>query len=67
MYLSFKEFPCILFQGLTRMTFQPYTFRQLQEIVYSRIKGIDAFEEDAMELIARKVHHLFLFVKNTFV
>eukprot|EP00795_Rhopilema_esculentum_P004129 gene4129-20312_t len=41
--------------GLTRMTFQPYTFRQLQEIVYSRIKGIDAFEEDAMELIARKV------------
>eukprot|EP00794_Sanderia_malayensis_P008152 gene8151-9024_t len=41
--------------GLTRMTFQPYTFRQLQEIVYSRIKGIEAFEEDAMELIARKV------------
>lgn len=41
--------------GLTRLTFQPYTFRQLQEIVISRIKGMDAFEEDALELVARKV------------
>lgn len=41
--------------GLTRMTFQPYTFRQLQEIVVSRIRGMDAFEEDALELVARKV------------
>jgi len=41
--------------GLTRMTFQPYSFRQLQEIVYTRIKGIEVFEEDGMQLIARKV------------
>ena len=41
--------------GLTRMTFQPYTFKQLQEIVLSRIQGIDAFEEDALQLVARKV------------
>lgn len=41
--------------GLTRMTFQPYTFKQLQEIVISRIKGINAFEEDALQLVARKV------------
>ena len=40
------------------MTFQPYSFRQLQEIVYTRIKGIEVFEEDAMQLIARKVSHL---------
>ena len=49
------------------MTFQPYTFRQLQEIVYSRIKGIDAFEEDAVELIARKVSHFSFFMKDILV
>lgn len=37
------------------MTFQPYTFRQLQEIVVSRMKGLKAFEEDAVQLAARKV------------
>lgn len=42
-------------QGLTRMTFQPYTFKQLQEIVISRMKGLKAFEEDAIQLAARKV------------
>ena len=41
--------------GLTRLTFQPYTFRQLQEIVVSRLRGMNAFEEDALELVARKV------------
>ncbi|XP_066297989.1 origin recognition complex subunit 1-like isoform X1 [Branchiostoma lanceolatum] len=41
--------------GLTRMTFQPYTFRQLQEIVMSRMKGLQAFEDDAIQLAARKV------------
>lgn len=41
--------------GLTRMTFQPYTFKQLQEIVISRMKGLKAFEEDAIQLAARKV------------
>lgn len=42
-------------QGLTRMTFQPYTFKQLQTIVLSRMKGLNAFDEDAIQLAARKV------------
>ena len=42
-------------QGMTRMTFQPYTHKQLQEIVLSRIKGIRIFDEDAVQLVARKV------------
>ncbi|XP_072019328.1 uncharacterized protein [Amphiura filiformis] len=41
--------------GLTRMTFQPYTFRQLQEIVESRLMGLEAFAPDAIQLAARKV------------
>ena len=45
----------LLFQGLTRMTFQPYTYLQLQEIVTSRIRELDAFEPDAVQLVARKV------------
>ena len=44
-----------IFQGLTRMTFQPYTFKQLQTIVLSRMKGLKAFDEDAIQLAARKV------------
>ncbi|KAL3870125.1 hypothetical protein ACJMK2_042736 [Sinanodonta woodiana] len=41
--------------GLTRMTFQPYTFKQLQTIVLSRMQGHDAFDGDAVQLAARKV------------
>ncbi|XP_071800120.1 uncharacterized protein [Asterias amurensis] len=41
--------------GLTRMTFQPYTFKQLQSIVQSRLEGLRAFEPDAIQLAARKV------------
>ncbi|XP_033739227.1 uncharacterized protein LOC117326577 [Pecten maximus] len=41
--------------GLTRMTFQPYTFRQLQEIVVSRMRSLKAFDDDAIQLAARKV------------
>ncbi|XP_041360027.1 origin recognition complex subunit 1-like [Gigantopelta aegis] len=41
--------------GLTRMTFQPYTFRQLEEIVASRMLGLKVFDEDAIQLAARKV------------
>ncbi|XP_022087380.1 origin recognition complex subunit 1-like [Acanthaster planci] len=41
--------------GLTRMTFQPYTFKQLQSIVQSRLEGLQAFEPDAIQLAARKV------------
>lgn len=41
--------------GLTRLTFQPYTFSQLQQIVMSRIEGLKAFEPDAIQLVSRKV------------
>ncbi|NWZ05074.1 ORC1 protein, partial [Agelaius phoeniceus] len=41
--------------GLTRMSFQPYTYKQLQQIVSSRLKGVKAFEEDAVQLVSRKV------------
>jgi origin recognition complex subunit 1 len=41
--------------GLTRLTFQPYTHQELQEIVKSRLKGIAAFDSDAVQLVARKV------------
>ncbi|XP_066521037.1 origin recognition complex subunit 1 isoform X2 [Hoplias malabaricus] len=41
--------------GLTRMSFQPYTFKQLQQIISSRLNRVKAFEEDALQLISRKV------------
>lgn len=41
--------------GLTRLTFQPYSHKQLQEIVASRLSGLDAFSSDAIQLVARKV------------
>lgn len=41
--------------GLTRLTFQPYTHKQLQEIVSGRLSGSDAFKGDAVQLVARYV------------
>lgn len=41
--------------GLTRLTFQPYSHKQLQEIVISRLSGLDCFNNDAIQLVARKV------------
>ncbi|XP_055686337.1 origin recognition complex subunit 1 [Lutzomyia longipalpis] len=41
--------------GLTRLTFKPYSFRQLQEIVTSRLAGFDGFNGDAVQLVSRKV------------
>ncbi|XP_064479532.1 origin recognition complex subunit 1-like isoform X2 [Ornithodoros turicata] len=41
--------------GLTRKTFHPYNYKQLQEIVMSRMRGLDAFDPDAIQLVARKV------------
>ncbi|XP_037014230.2 origin recognition complex subunit 1 [Artibeus jamaicensis] len=41
--------------GLTRMCFQPYTYRQLQQILVSRLRHLKAFEDDAVQLVARKV------------
>lgn len=41
--------------GLTRLTFQPYSFVQLQEIVNARVQGLGLFDQDGVQLIARKV------------
>lgn len=37
------------------MSFQPYTFKQLQQIITSRLNKVKAFEEDALQLASRKV------------
>lgn len=39
--------------GLTRVTFQPYSHHQLQEIVLDRLCGSEAFHPDAVQLVAR--------------
>lgn len=39
--------------GLTRLTFQPYNYKQLQEIVMSRLKNFDGFRSEAVQLVAR--------------
>jgi Cdc6-like AAA superfamily ATPase len=41
--------------GLTRMTFQPYTHKQLTEIVESRLQGLNVMSDDAIQLCARRV------------
>uniref|UniRef100_A0A8C2XEM3 Origin recognition complex subunit 1 n=1 Tax=Cyclopterus lumpus TaxID=8103 RepID=A0A8C2XEM3_CYCLU len=41
--------------GLTRMSFQPYSFKQLQQIIMSRLNKVKAFEKDALQLVSRKV------------
>ncbi|XP_027867810.1 origin recognition complex subunit 1 isoform X2 [Xiphophorus couchianus] len=41
--------------GLTRMSFQPYSFKQLQQIVTSRLNKLKAFEDDALQIVSRKV------------
>merc|ERR1719153_1032180 len=41
--------------GLTRQVFQPYNHVQLQTIVASRLEGLEVFQQDAIQLVARKV------------
>ncbi|KAJ8923919.1 hypothetical protein NQ315_006695 [Exocentrus adspersus] len=41
--------------GLTRLTFQAYTHKQLLEIVTKRLSGTNCFNPDAIQLVARKV------------
>jgi len=41
--------------GLTRMTFQPYNFKQLQEILTARMQSQNIFNADGIQLVARKV------------
>ncbi|RZC52148.1 hypothetical protein C5167_020574, partial [Papaver somniferum] len=40
--------------GIQRL-FSPYTYQQLREIISSRIKGIEAFDKQAIEFASRKV------------
>lgn len=41
--------------GIQRLCFAPYNYQQLQEIISSRLKGIDAFEKQTIEFASRKV------------
>ncbi|XP_014496610.1 origin of replication complex subunit 1A [Vigna radiata var. radiata] len=41
--------------GIQRLCFGPYNFHQLQEIISSRLNGIDVFEKQAVEFASRKV------------
>lgn len=41
--------------GLTRITFHPYTFKQLQQVVTARLGGTKAFIGDAVQLVARYI------------
>lgn len=43
--------------GIQRLCFGPYNYQQLQEIISSRLKGIDSFEKHAIEFASRKVYH----------
>lgn len=40
--------------GLTRLTFKPYTFKELEQIVNSRLEKIDGvFRNDAIQFVSR--------------
>ncbi|KAM7272468.1 hypothetical protein ACFE04_027131 [Oxalis oulophora] len=41
--------------GMQRLCFGPYNYQQLQEIILSRLKGIEAFENQTIEFASRKV------------
>jgi len=41
--------------GFNRLHFEPYTQLQLQEIVTSRLDGLDVFQKDEIQLVSRKV------------
>nr|AAK69447.1 origin recognition complex 1 [Arabidopsis thaliana] len=41
--------------GIQRLCFGPYNHRQLQEIISTRLEGINAFEKTAIEFASRKV------------
>lgn len=45
--------------GLTRLTFQPYSHKQLQEVVTARLAGTDIFKSESIQLVARLVEALY--------
>lgn len=42
------------------MSFQPYSYKQLQQIISSRLNRLKAFENDAIQLVGRKVSDIWL-------
>lgn len=44
--------------GIQRLCFGPYNHQQLHEIISTRLKGIDAFEKQAIEFASRKVNYV---------
>lgn len=55
--------------GLTRLAFEPYSYKQLNEIVLERLIGKNIFNSDALQLVAKSVflnkmkcRHIFLIV-----
>lgn len=46
------------------MSFQPYSFKQLQQIIMSRLNKVKAFEEDALQLVSRKVNNWDVFTPS---
>lgn len=56
--------------GIQRLCFGPYNYLQLQEIILSRLRGIDAFEKQAIEFASRKVSpisiHFITFLTSAF-
>jgi len=48
--------------GIQRLCFGPYNYQQLQEIILTRLRGIDAFEKQAIEFASRKVSSLILLI-----
>lgn len=52
--------------GIQRLCFGPYNYQQLQEIISSRLKGIDVFEKQAIEFASRKVR-LYVIMKHNFL
>ncbi|GBG30424.1 Origin recognition complex subunit 1 [Hondaea fermentalgiana] len=44
--------------GMSRVVFQSYTRDQLERIIRARLEGLDIFEQDAVQMSARKVASL---------
>mmetsp|Transcript_2957 Transcript_2957/g.7332 ORF Transcript_2957/g.7332 Transcript_2957/m.7332 type:complete len:232 (+) Transcript_2957:360-1055(+) len=41
--------------GFRRISFAPYSYQQLDKVIHSRLKQLDAFDSKAIELCSRKV------------
>lgn len=39
--------------GLTRLTFQPYSFSQLQQVITTRLTGTNSYKSEAIQLVSR--------------